>query len=100
VHPCDEEQRWPQGADCFLEHHTQPRLNMWWPPADTPAERGRASCVLRAPDGTVQTLAQQLQARGVMDLQCGDLEQMHRWHSQSGTLLPVDKTRSAEKGEL
>ena len=92
VHPCDEDKRWPRRdgtsaaspsphplgdprrpasslasppIDCLRELHTQPRLNMWWAPRDTPAERGRASCALPLPDGTPsrQNLAQRLQVR-------------------------------------
>jgi len=85
AHPCDEDKQWPKGTDCVVEMHTQPRLNMWWPPHDTETERGRVSCELRAPDGATQTLAQQLAARGVMDLQCQDIAAMHRWHQAAGT---------------
>lgn len=111
VHPCDEDKRWPRrdGAtassppiDCFLEQHTQPRLNMWWTPNDTPAERGRVSCALPLPDGSPskQNLAQRLQARGVMDLQCHDLQTMYEWQKKQGMLLPPLPASRKAKTEL
>ena len=98
AHPCEEvDGQWPEAADCVLEMHTQPRLNMWWPPHDTEAERGRVTCTLRGPDGKAQTLAQRLAARGAMDLQCHDIRAMHsyaelaathRWQAAAAALLP------------
>ena len=121
VHPCDEleqsqwpgaptrAKQWPEAADCVVEMHTQPRLNMWWPPHDTEAERGRVTCTLRGPGGTTQTLAQRLAARGAMDLQCHDIRAMHsytklaathRWQEAAGALLPKPGARPRGKMEL
>ena len=78
-HPCDEMWRTQAGeADCILQEHPQPWLNLRWYVADTHAERKRVSCALMDTHGVQQPLVHRLQARGAMELICPEVHMMAR----------------------